>query len=78
MLGVQFKCTKTFVAKPFIRDANDEINRAAEGDVVQREEELGEEVGIEFTLLGEGPGEHFKYENFHQEKVCWILPLTNE
>ena len=41
--------------KPFKGDANNEIDGATERDVVERKEKLGEEIGIELTIQGEGP-----------------------
>ena len=44
--------------KPFQSNAADEVDGAAEEDVVQREDKLGEEEGVDVTALAEGPGEH--------------------
>ena len=44
--------------KPFKGDADDKIDRAAKGNVIEGEEEFGEEVGIEFTVQAEGPAVH--------------------
>ena len=44
--------------QPFKCNEDDEIDGTAERDVVERVEQLREDVGIELTLLGEGPAEH--------------------
>ena len=48
-----------FTIKPFKGNEDDEIDGAAERDVVERVEQLWEDVGIELALLGEGPAEHW-------------------
>ena len=40
---------------PFKCNAEDDIDGAAEGDVIEREDDLGEEIGIELTVKREGP-----------------------
>ena len=45
--------------QPFKCNENDEIDGAAERDVVERMEQLGEDIGIELALLGEWPAEHW-------------------
>ena len=45
--------------QPFKCNEDDEIDGAAERDVVERVEQLGEDVGIELAFLGEGPAEHW-------------------
>ena len=44
--------------EPFKCNAEDEIDGAAEGDVIEREDDLGEEIGIELTVNREGPLVH--------------------
>ena len=46
------------VSWPFHSNAADEVDGAAEEDVVEREDELGEEQDVEVAHLGEGPGKH--------------------
>ena len=41
--------------KPFIGDHDGEEDGAGEDDVVDGEEELGEDDGIELTIIREGP-----------------------
>ena len=45
--------------QPFKCNEDDEIDGAAEGDVVERVEQLGEDEGIELARLGEGPAEYW-------------------
>ena len=45
--------------QPFKCNEDDEIDGAAEGDVVERVEQLREDVGIELAFLGEWPAEHW-------------------
>ena len=40
---------------PFVGDANSGIDRAGEGDVVEGEEELREDVGVEGGLVSKRP-----------------------
>ena len=40
---------------PFIGNDNSEEDRAVEDDVIDRVEELGEEDGVQLTVIGEGP-----------------------
>ena len=44
--------------KPFHSNAADEVDGAAEEDVIEREDNLGEEDSVEMTVLAEGPGKH--------------------
>ena len=45
--------------QPFKCNEDDEIDGAAERDVVERVEQLGEDEGIELAFLGEGPAKHW-------------------
>ena len=44
--------------KPFEGDADDEIDGATEGDIVEGEEKLWEEIGIQLTIKCEWPFVH--------------------
>ena len=45
--------------QPFKCNEDDEIDGTAERDVVERVEQLWEDVSIELAFLGEGPAEHW-------------------
>ena len=47
---------------PFISDAHSGIDGAGEGDVVEGEEELGEDVSVESGLVPERPLPNWKYK----------------
>ena len=48
------------VYEPFCSNAASEVDGAAEEDVVQGEDELGEEESVELAVRAEWPGEHWK------------------
>ena len=51
------KCNKE-IRKPLKSDSDDDVDGAAQGDVIERVESLGEEVSIDSTGLGKWPGKH--------------------
>ena len=46
------------VCQPFNTDSHGQSNGAADGDVVERVEQLGEHQSIHTAVQGEGPGEY--------------------
>ena len=52
---------KLELKKPFIGNADDEVDRAAKRYVVEGEEELWEEVGVVLTVQSKRPGVNLKY-----------------
>ena len=49
--------------KPFPSYADNEVDGAAEGDVIEREDDLGEKEGVDLTIDGERPVVDFKTSN---------------
>ena len=49
---------KPLLNEPLKGHGNDDVDGAAKGDVVEGVEPLGEEVSIDRTGLGEGPGKY--------------------
>ena len=52
-------CLSRFL--PFIGDSHSGIDGAGEGDVVEGEEELGEDVSVESRLVPEWPLPNWKF-----------------
>ena len=48
-----------FTMSPFVSDADCSVDGTGEGDVVEGVEELGEDVGVDWGLIGEGPLPHW-------------------
>ena len=55
---LKLKLGLSLAIKPFKCDSNDDVDGAAQGDVIERVESLGEEVSIDSTGLGKWPGKH--------------------
>ena len=63
--------------KPFPCYADNEVDGAAEGDVIEREDDLGEEEGVDLTVDGERPLVDLKQVIFRYANSKSTLTETN-
>ena len=60
--GINTQLTRIIkISKPLKSNDNGGEDGAAEGDVVERVDDLGQEVGIDRAILGDGPLPHYTF-----------------